>query len=86
MCGIFAYFGSSDKAAEIVLKGLKKLEYRGYDSWGIAYKTDDKIKIIKRVGKISDFDPKKEQKKKGAKSVTSRLCVHIWAHKIFLFF
>ena len=36
MCGIFAYLGPNEKAAEIVLKGLKKLEYRGYDSWGIA--------------------------------------------------
>ncbi|MBT4384908.1 glutamine--fructose-6-phosphate transaminase (isomerizing) [Candidatus Peregrinibacteria bacterium] len=55
MCGIFAYFGSSDKAAEIVLKGLKKLEYRGYDSWGIAAKMQDgEVKIEKHVGKISE--------------------------------
>lgn len=55
MCGIFSYFGPSDKAAEIVLKGLKKLEYRGYDSWGIAAKsaTGD-IEIEKHVGKISE--------------------------------
>lgn len=55
MCGIFAYFGSDDKASEIVLKGLKKLEYRGYDSWGIAAKQKDgKIAIEKHVGKISE--------------------------------
>lgn len=55
MCGIFAYHGPNKKAAEIVLKGLKKLEYRGYDSWGIAAKqTDGSIEIEKHVGKISD--------------------------------
>ena len=55
MCGIFSYFGPSDKAAEIVLKGLKKLEYRGYDSWGIAAKSaSGDIKIEKHVGKISE--------------------------------
>lgn len=36
MCGIFGYVGRGDKAAQIVLEGLRKLEYRGYDSWGIA--------------------------------------------------
>ncbi|MBI4127081.1 glutamine--fructose-6-phosphate transaminase (isomerizing) [Candidatus Peregrinibacteria bacterium] len=55
MCGIFSYFGPKDKAAEIVLKGLKKLEYRGYDSWGIAAKiADGSINIEKHVGKISE--------------------------------
>ncbi len=55
MCGIFSYLGPSDKAAEIVLKGLKKLEYRGYDSWGIAAKDKaGKIAIEKHVGKISE--------------------------------
>lgn len=55
MCGIFCYFGPKDKAAEIVLKGLKKLEYRGYDSWGIAAKVaDGSINIEKHVGKISE--------------------------------
>jgi len=55
MCGIFAYFGPNELAAEIVLKGLKKLEYRGYDSWGIAAKQrDGNIKLEKHVGKISE--------------------------------
>src|SRR5882762_4569676 len=36
MCGIFGYVGTRDDAAQVVLAGLKKLEYRGYDSWGIA--------------------------------------------------
>ena len=32
MCGIFAYLGPNTKAADLVIEGLKKLEYRGYDS------------------------------------------------------
>ena len=36
MCGIFGYIGSRDNAVKIVFEGLKRLEYRGYDSWGIA--------------------------------------------------
>jgi glutamine---fructose-6-phosphate transaminase (isomerizing) len=55
MCGIFAYYGKNKMAAEIVLKGLKKLEYRGYDSWGIAAKQEDgSINVEKHIGKISE--------------------------------
>lgn len=52
MCGIFGYVGYQNKAAEIVLEGLKLLEYRGYDSWGIAVKKDKKLEVDKHVGKI----------------------------------
>ncbi|HVZ67766.1 MAG TPA: glutamine--fructose-6-phosphate transaminase (isomerizing) [Patescibacteria group bacterium] len=52
MCGIFAYVGHRDDAANIVLKGLKTLEYRGYDSWGIAVKKGDKLDTEKHTGKI----------------------------------
>ena len=38
MCGIVGYFGKND-GAPVVIDGLKRLEYRGYDSWGIAAKT-----------------------------------------------
>ncbi|MFH0898457.1 MAG: class II glutamine amidotransferase, partial [bacterium] len=51
MCGIIGYKGKRN-ANEVVLNGLKKLEYRGYDSWGIASKKDSKIEIAKKVGKI----------------------------------
>ncbi len=54
MCGIFGYIGTRDDAAQIVLDGLKTLEYRGYDSWGIAVKNDEKIEYEKHVGKIGD--------------------------------
>ncbi|MBI3385227.1 glutamine--fructose-6-phosphate transaminase (isomerizing) [Candidatus Gottesmanbacteria bacterium] len=55
MCGIFGYVGKLDKAGEIVLSGLKKLEYRGYDSWGVAVKseTQNSILVKKKTGKIN---------------------------------
>lgn len=56
MCGIIAYVGKRKNAAELVLTGLKKLEYRGYDSWGIASKSDGGIEIQKEVGKIGELD------------------------------
>lgn len=51
MCGIYACLGNVDATAK-VLAGLKRIEYRGYDSWGIAI-ANKKIKIEKHVGKIS---------------------------------
>ncbi|MDO8451396.1 MAG: hypothetical protein Q7S76_00835, partial [bacterium] len=36
MCGIFGYVGYKENAPDLVLAGLKELEYRGYDSWGVA--------------------------------------------------
>lgn len=55
MCGIFAYHGNRQDAPALVIEGLKSLEYRGYDSWGIAYKTNGKIEIHKEIGKIGDL-------------------------------
>lgn len=55
MCGIFGYIGHKKQAQQIVLEGLKSLEYRGYDSWGVAVVPDGKnqeIVIKKQVGKI----------------------------------
>ena len=52
MCGIFAT--TNDKnSAQTILSGLKKLEYRGYDSWGIAVKGRTRLRSQKQVGKIS---------------------------------
>ena len=53
MCGIVACIGSLD-SPRIVLQSLKMLEYRGYDSWGIASLRDGVISIEKRVGRISE--------------------------------
>lgn len=55
MCGIFAYCGKRKNATQLVIEGLKCLEYRGYDSWGVAYPADNEIEIYKRVGKIGDI-------------------------------
>lgn len=54
MCGIFGYSGQKNNAGEIVLDGLKRLDYRGYDSWGVAVLSEGTIHIEKEVGKISD--------------------------------
>lgn len=54
MCGIFGYTGERPNAAELVLSGLKRLEYRGYDSWGIAVADGGHVAVDKRVGKIGD--------------------------------
>jgi len=58
MCGIFGYIGSRKNAPNLVIEGLKKLEYRGYDSWGVAAAIDEKIELFKDIGKISDVDEK----------------------------
>jgi glutamine---fructose-6-phosphate transaminase (isomerizing) len=56
MCGIFGYVGVRDEAPQRVLAGLKKLEYRGYDSWGIAARQNSgspaRLLVEKHVGKI----------------------------------
>ncbi len=55
MCGIMGYNGSKN-AIPIVINGLKSLEYRGYDSAGIAYLLDNEIKIIKEKGRIIELE------------------------------
>ncbi len=56
MCGIVAYIGHRE-ACPIILKGLKRLEYRGYDSAGVALLDDNKnMKVYKKTGKVSDLE------------------------------
>lgn len=57
MCGIIGYTGSK-KAARVLLNGLKRLEYRGYDSSGIATITQTGIQVIKCIGKIAELEKK----------------------------
>lgn len=54
MCGIVGYIGLND-AKEILLKGLEKLEYRGYDSSGIAVRNEAGVIIFKEKGRIADL-------------------------------
>ena len=57
MCGIVGYNGKENNSKNILIEGLKKLEYRGYDSAGIALKNKD-IKITKATGKIVNLEKK----------------------------
>lgn len=54
MCGIVGYIGEQD-SKEILLKGLERLEYRGYDSAGIAVRNGEGIKVFKEKGRIADL-------------------------------
>src|SRR3954464_12977737 len=55
MCGIVGYVGSKD-CAPILVEGLRRLEYRGYDSAGLAVQTGRGVEIIRAVGKLSNLD------------------------------
>ena len=63
MCGIAGYVGSKD-AYPIIIKALKRLEYRGYDSAGISIGTSTGISLLKQVGKVSDLEAYAEDKEK----------------------
>lgn len=57
MCGIVGYIGKKD-SLPVLIDGLKRLEYRGYDSAGIAIRTDSDIFVTKAVGKIKELESK----------------------------
>jgi len=52
MCGIVGYVGHSDRAQDVILDGLRRLEYRGYDSAGIAVVVDGKLRVMRAQGKL----------------------------------
>ncbi len=58
MCGIIGYVGKNKNALHVLIAGLKALEYRGYDSAGIAFVNDNNIEIIKSEGKIKNLESK----------------------------
>ena len=55
MCSIIGYYGK-DSAAPILVKALKRMEYRGYDSVGIATKSENQISVKKGIGKVSEVN------------------------------
>ena len=60
MCGIVAYIGKKE-AYPIVIKGLKRLEYRGYDSAGVMLYNGNDIQLSKTKGKVSDLEEKSKE-------------------------
>ncbi|MEC0179815.1 glutamine--fructose-6-phosphate aminotransferase, partial [Paenibacillus favisporus] len=59
MCGIVGYIGNKDTQA-VLIEGLKKLEYRGYDSAGIAVFTNQGLQIAKAQGRLANLESKLE--------------------------
>ncbi|MDQ0190449.1 glutamine--fructose-6-phosphate transaminase (isomerizing) [Alicyclobacillus cycloheptanicus] len=57
MCGIVGYVGTRD-VSQVVIGGLRKLEYRGYDSAGIATLDDGKLRVVKSVGRLANLEEK----------------------------
>jgi glucosamine--fructose-6-phosphate aminotransferase (isomerizing) len=53
MCGVFGYVGQESDVGETILTALKTLEYRGYDSWGIALSTPNDLLVHKDIGRIN---------------------------------
>ena len=55
MCGIVGYIGR-DRAGSVMVDGLKRLEYRGYDSSGLALMTEDGLQVIRRTGRVKEME------------------------------
>ncbi|MFM7211294.1 MAG: glutamine--fructose-6-phosphate aminotransferase, partial [Actinomycetota bacterium] len=55
MCGIVGYVGEK-QALEVVVEGLRRLEYRGYDSAGVAVITGDRLETRKKAGKLANLE------------------------------
>jgi glucosamine--fructose-6-phosphate aminotransferase (isomerizing) len=67
MCGIVGYTGSK-KASEVVLNGLRKLEYRGYDSAGLAFVEDQVLNVIRAVGRVDALAAKVSARAENSRS------------------
>ena len=55
MCGIVAYIGPR-QAYPVIMKGLKRLEYRGYDSAGVALLDNDNLRVYKKQGRVAALE------------------------------
>ena len=55
MCGIVGYIGENC-ASPVLLDGLKKLEYRGYDSAGLAVVENGEVQVVKTKGRVADLE------------------------------
>ena len=78
MCGIVGYVGHRD-VVSVLLKGLTNLEYRGYDSAGIALQDSGEIKIYKALGKLGTLKTELENKKQELKNPTTGIGHIRWA-------
>jgi glucosamine--fructose-6-phosphate aminotransferase (isomerizing) len=67
MCGIVGYIGKDNNADEILIEGLKRLEYRGYDSAGICVLDGKKEKTFKAIGKVKSLEQKMKNKCRDSK-------------------
>ena len=56
MCGIVGFTSRSTPAVGPLVSGLRRLEYRGYDSAGVALESEDGIKVYKQTGKVAELD------------------------------
>src|SRR3990167_5198846 len=83
MCGIFGYIGTKSNAGSLVISGLKNLEYRGYDSWGVAMRLEDgSIYSDKEIGKIGAVKAENYSMKSGLAIAHSRWATHGGVTKI----
>ena len=56
MCGIVGFSSHSQSAVRPLINGLRRLEYRGYDSAGVALESSDSLRVFKRTGKVAELD------------------------------
>ncbi len=56
MCGIVGYVGTRVRAQDVIMDGLRRLEYRGYDSAGIAMLEDGKLRVVRTLGKLINLE------------------------------
>ena len=82
MCGIVGYIGKNNNCQDVLINCLKELEYRGYDSAGIAYVSNDKLIITKEQGKIKNLEKTLEKENSNLGIGHTRWATHGVANKI----